>query len=391
MSVNAFYGGFQNAQDALNAPRVNALNMERAALGNEQMRAQADAARQQQEAARQQQMLTQQREQAAFRIRGEAMGLGGQRRPMGGQISQGPSMMQPGAQQAPAALQGAQRPRQEIDPVTGQQIEVVQVTGSRLQPRLQMQDPQRELDALIRDAFHRGDAAQFNELIGQSRSMMTAEEQRGRQMIAIAAADVLRMDSHERRVAAVQQFMAENNIDPADTNLDDYFQNPEALENQLRIEMAKGNPSEAADAAISVNADRQREVDQQRFAPVQRFDLGNRQTAVRGDGSVANEFSVGVSPNAALNAQVARAGQANQAQIAQMQAGVRAQIAGADRELARLRIEIDRSQGAQQMDLRRQANAIEQRRVELTEQFMGASPARSMSVDDLVAIAGAQR
>jgi hypothetical protein len=192
-----------------------------------------------------------------------------------------------------------------IDPATGR--EGVSYTATAMQ-RGPAPTQEEELDFLMRDAYTRGDTEGFNQYFDLRRQTMTAEEAAGRQQIAVVAGQIARLPD-DQLAAAVMQAMQQFGIDPASTKIDDYLNNPAELRRALQLEMALGSPGEAAKANIGVDADRQKQMDEQRFAPVSALNLGNEQLLYGGQGNVVDRFRVGVSPNTNVTAGVQRRGQ----------------------------------------------------------------------------------
>lgn len=307
MSVNAFYQSMGGIQNALGDPRGDA---ERRAIQQRQMQIQEmEFAARQQDAQRvaQQRQAEQARQQAVFGFRGGSMYPNGQRpapMPQGGQMS-APQMAGP-MPQAITAQPVAGQPQQIAGPMAtpqapqmdaqGREIEMVTVTGERRGPTPTQED---ELDFLMRDAYKRNDVDGFNQYFEARRSNMSAQEKAGRQQIAIAAGEVIDLPTHEARVAAVRQFMANNNINPEDTKIDDYFNDPDALMFELEMAIGLGAPDKSAEANVGVRADRQKQINEQQFAPASALNLGNRQLIYGGAGNEIASYDVGVNPTQA--------------------------------------------------------------------------------------------
>jgi hypothetical protein len=192
-----------------------------------------------------------------------------------------------------------------VDPATGQ--EGLSYTATAVQ-RGPAPTPEEELDFLMRDAYNRGDETGFNQYFDLRRQNMSAEEKAGRQQIAVVAGQIVRLPD-DQLAAAVTQAMQQFGIDPASTKIDDYLGNPTELRRALQLEMALGSPDEAAKANIGVDENRQKQMDEQQFAPVSALNLGNEQLLYGGTGDVVSRFGVGVSPNTNVTAGVQRRGQ----------------------------------------------------------------------------------
>ena len=61
--------------------------------------------------------------------------------------------------------------------------------------------------------------------------------------------------------------------------------------------IAYSAPEDAAKEAIGVEGNRQKQMDEQRYAPVQALDIGPEKLLYGGKGNVVDRFRVGVSPN----------------------------------------------------------------------------------------------
>jgi hypothetical protein len=296
MSVNAFYDAFGATQNALGDPRGDAerrrqqemqnamaqrqMQMREFQFGQEQQEAQRA------EAERQAQMA---RARAQMQFRGGSMYPGQQ-----------PQQAAPAAPMTGGAPIEQAQGEAFVDPATGQ--EGLSYTATAVQ-RGPAPTQEEELDFLMRDAYNRGDETGFNQYFDLRRQNMTAEEKAGRELISNAAGQILRLPV-EQRGQAVMLALQQYGVDPSTTQIDDYIDNPEKLEQSLRFEMIRGAPGKSAEENIRV----QGTFDQ--FRPLERQDLGNRvgvfdpRTGQFGDGP-----SIGVSPNTNVTAGVQRRGQ----------------------------------------------------------------------------------
>jgi hypothetical protein len=184
-----------------------------------------------------------------------------------------------------------------VDPATGQ--EGLSYTATAVQ-RGPAPTQEEELDFLMRDAYNRGDETGFNQYFDLRRQNMSAEEKAGRQQIAVVAGQILRLPA-EQRGQAVLQALQQFGVDPSTTKIDDYVNNPDQLEQALRFEMVMGSPDKAAEENVRV----QGTFDQ--FRPLERQDLGNRVGVFDPrTGEFQSGPSIGVSPDAALQARTSR-------------------------------------------------------------------------------------
>lgn len=286
MSVNAFFNAFNATQNALGDPRGDARrrqqeDMQNAMLQREMQMKEYDFS-QKQDAYKAQQAEAA-RIAAADRARFQFRTQRGY-----GQPQQAPQMapqpqMQPMQGGAPIEPQA-----QAIDQASGRPVEQVTVTASQ---RVPMPSQEDEVTFLLRDAYTRGDEKTFNQLFDMKRQSMSAEELAGRQQIAVVAGQILQLPA-EQRGQAVMQALERLGVDPQDVAIDDYVNDPAALEQALRFEMVLGSPDDAMKENIRV----QGTFDQ--FRPFERQDLGNRvgvfdpRTGEFGEGP-----RIGLSPN----------------------------------------------------------------------------------------------
>lgn len=298
MSLNAFYSAYGNTQNALGDPRGDARKREQEDMRNAMLQTQFD----QQQAVLKAQQAEEARIAAANRARFNFRTQRGYGQPQAPQMPAQPQM-----QAMPSAQGGAPIEPQGpvVDPVSGREVDQVTVTGVAPVPMPNQED---ELTFLLRDAYTRGDEKTFNELFDAKRQSMSAEELAGRQQIAAIAGQILQLPT-EQRGQAVMQALQRLGVDPQEVAIDDFVDDPVRLEQSLRFEMMIGSPQEAMKENLSVAGNRQKQMDEQRFAPVSALNLGNEQLLYGGTGDVVDRFRVGVSPNTVVTAGVQRRGQ----------------------------------------------------------------------------------
>jgi len=291
MSVNAFYDAFNATQNALGDPRGDARKREQENIKNAMLQREMDmkqremqikeyefgqtqAEAQRAEAARQAQMA---RARAQMNFRGGSMYPGQQ-----------PQQAAPASPMTGGAPIEQAQGQAFVDPATGQ--EGLSYTATAVQ-RGPAPTQEEELDFLMRDAYNRGDETGFNQYFDQRRQTMTAEEKAGRELISNAAGQILRLPV-EQRGQAVMLALQQYGVDPSTTQIDDYIDNPEKLEQSLRFEMIRGAPGKSAEENVRV----QGTFDQ--FRPLERQDLGNRVGVFDPrTGQFQSGPSIGVSPN----------------------------------------------------------------------------------------------
>jgi hypothetical protein len=245
----------------------------------------------------------------AGRSMGAAQGLGAPA-PMGAPIQQPIAPMQ-----APEPQQGAYE-----DGGT------VTVRGIRAQRPEPLENPSQAdlIDQMMVAAYQDNDMQRFTELAGQRQTMMSEEEQRGRQLIGSAAVQILNMPP-EQRQAAVRMALEQFGVDPASTGIDD-ITDPAQLESALRFEAFRGAPADWVKEQIRVQGTRDE------FRRPDIIDQGNQRTVVSMSGPTAGQaiqsFEVRPDPNAQLSAQTQRRGQDIQAQIAAQNRASQQRIAG---------------------------------------------------------------
>ena len=266
MSVNAFYDAYGATQNALGDPRGDAERRRQQEMQNAmqqrqmQMREiqfeQTQAEAQRAEAERQ---LLAAREgsrakfirETMFPNRIPAQAQNQVLSNVQSQLSERPSMAMPMAASAPmtggAPIEQAQG-QAFIDPATGQEGASYTATSARRGPT-----PTEEeiLDFQIQDAADRGDDPFLNDRIDLRRKLMTEQEKKGREQIALVSGALINLPD-DQLPGAVLQTLQDLNIDLSTTKLDDYVNDPPKLRRALRVQMALGNPDEATKEAVRV-------------------------------------------------------------------------------------------------------------------------------------------
>jgi hypothetical protein len=208
-----------------------------------------------------------------------------------------------------SALGGGEKtdkdPADEFDE-QGRQIDTVTVTGTPPMPRM---DQSNFNKTRLRLALDAGDLDEANRIHGEMQMGMSEQERMGRQQLASAAGRIIELPTHEQRVQAAQMAMEQYNIAPEETNIDDYFNNPEMLVFALGNILDGGSLQDAIKGNLAVNKFRREQMAEQEFAPVSALNLGNEQLLYGGTGDVVGRFGVGVSPNTNVTAGVQRRGQ----------------------------------------------------------------------------------
>jgi hypothetical protein len=140
---------------------------------------------------------------------------------------------------------------QQISATTGLPMvqEQAVVMGNRPMPTMNESDYRQ---ALLSEAVKNKDYEKANQIHGEIQANMSENERVGRQRIAVAAGRIIRLQTHEDRVNAVKQVMQSFGINPDETTIDDYFNDPQGLMNELDIAMSFGAPEEAAKEAVRV-------------------------------------------------------------------------------------------------------------------------------------------
>ena len=314
MSVNAFYDAYGATQNALGDPRGDAerrrqqemqnamqqrqLQMREFQFGQEQQEAQRAEAERQLVAARQ-------------RRDWEARNYGGNRQPDMGANPTPPPMpmanpqMAAQDQAAPMAVGGAPVAPQApvIDPASGREIDTVTVTGT---PRMQRMDEGSYKQRLLKAAIEAGDIPEANRIHSEIQMGMSEQERMGRLQLASEASRIIELPTHEQRARAALAAMEQYNIDPAETQIDDYINDPEMLVFALGNILDGGSLEDAIKGNLAVNKFRREQMAEQEFAPVQSLDVGPEKLLYGGTGDVRGRFRVGVSPDAALQAKTSR-------------------------------------------------------------------------------------
>lgn len=312
MSVNAFYSAYGNTQNALGDPRGDARKREQEDMRNAMLQRQMqmrefEFGQQEQEAQRAEQARQAQmaRQRAQMQFRGGSM-----------YPNQQPQQAAPALPVTGGAPIEQAQGQSFIDPATGQEGASYTATAMGRGPAPTQEE---ELDFLMRDAYTRGDVEGFNQFFDLRRQNMSAEEKAGRELIAGAAGQILRLPV-EQRGRAVMLALQQYGVDPASTQIDDYIDNPERLEQSLRFEVIRGAPGKSAEENVRV----QGTFDQ--FRPFERQDLGNRVAAFDPrTGQFGGGPSIGVSPNTAATT-------ATQVRTAQIGAGSRIKAADLQRQ-----------------------------------------------------------
>jgi hypothetical protein len=293
MSVNAFYDAYSATQNALGDPRGDAERRRQQEMQNAMQQRQMQMrefqfGQEQQEAQRAEQV----RQAQMARARAQMQFRGGSMYP-----NQQPQQAAPAAPMTDGApIQAMPQGQSFVDDATGKEGASYTATATQRGPAPTQEE---ELDFLMREAYNRGDIEGFNQYFDVRRQNMSAEEKAGRQQIAVVAGQIARLPD-DQLAAAVVQAMQQFGIDPATTKIDDYLNNPAQLRRALQLEMALGAPDDAAKANIDVDANRQKQMDEQRYAPVSALNLGNQQLLYGGTGNEVGRYNVGVSPNTAL-------------------------------------------------------------------------------------------
>ena len=306
---DAFFNAFANTQNAINAPldrrrRTEQEDRENAFRSQEMQMRQAQFKAQQQEAQREaaQRARAQQWQGVQSNFIGQQMygARPASQPPMAGMTQMQPQQAPQGQMQPMGAPDGNQT---IVDPATGREGTLATVTGMQRGP---MPTQEEMMDGLMRQAWEGGFEDQFLELVQQRQARMSEEEKQGRAVIASAAGQILNLPP-DQRGQAVMQALQQFGVDPADTKLDDYVNDPARLESALRFEMAMGNPAEAGKENIRVQGSRDE------FRRPEIADLGGRRAVIGMSGQDAGQelasFRVSADPNAVLGAQTQRRGQ----------------------------------------------------------------------------------
>lgn len=269
--------------------------------------------------------------------------------------------------QAAPTQQGDQAP--VISKATGLPIQpdVNVVQGTMRRPAPPAPDPSAmaaRYEQAAQLAYQGGDldqAKQFTDaattLRKQAQDLREANRQRGAVMLGSA----LRLSGD----AQIQQFnyvlneLADSMGVRFPPEVNDALLDPSVSTEQkaaiVQAMIAYSAPEDAAKELIGVEGNRQKQMDEQQYAPVQALDIGPEKLLYGGTGNIARRFRVGVSPNTS----------------AQVGATIRGQ-------------DITRTLGQGRLDLERRA-------VEATEEWMGGGAVSQMSNEELLAIVAAAR
>ena len=341
MSVNAFYSAYNATQNALGDPRGDARKREEEDMRNAMLQRQMQMKEYEfSQAQAEAQRAERQRQLEEARINNRAKFIGGGMYGNNAPAMTRPAMANPSVGGAPVTpmAQG----ESFVDPATGQEGSSYTATAQSRGPMASQEDL---MDFEMKDAWDRGDLGYFDTLAKARRESMSAEELAGRQQIAVAAGQILRMPA-EQRAAAVLQALQQYGIDPSMTKVDDYVNDPIKLESALKFEIMRANPEKAAEENIRV----QGTFDQ--FRPFERQDFG---------GSIApfnprtGEFGAGtkvtVSPNTAATT-------STQIQLARMNNEAR-------RRIALIQASTTMSEGAKNRAIKQEELGIRRREAEM--------------------------
>jgi hypothetical protein len=319
MSVNAFYDAYSGVQNALGDPRGDARKREQEDMRNAMLQRQMqmkefEFGQKEQEAQRaeQQRQLEARRKANRARIIGESLYPNQQPQqadPILPSVLNQLSEQVPQGQAAPASPMTGGAPIEQaqgqafVDPATGREGASYTATAMSRGPML-TEDEILELEA--RDAYKNGDFDYFDDRITLRRQRMTKEEKKGRELLANAASEVSKIQTHEGRVAAVKQFMQAYNINPEDTKIDDYFNNPQGLMQELGMAIRMGAPEKSAETNIEVLAYERKQQLEKEYGPLIEVDGGDKIYLVDGNNKVVDTIVKGISPDAALQAKTSR-------------------------------------------------------------------------------------
>lgn len=265
MSVNAFYSAYGNTQNALGDPRGDARKREQEDMLNaikrremqmkeyEFSQTQAEAQR----AERERQLLAAREASRAgfiretmFPNRTPTQSRGPISSDVQSQLSERPSMAMPMGNSAPmmggAPIEQAPQGQAFIDPATGREGATYTASSARRGP---MPTEEELLDFEIQDAEARGDNNFLNDRINARRKLMTDQEKKGREQIALVSGALFNLPDADLP-SAVMQTLRDLNIDLEATKLDDYINDVPKLRRALRVQIALGSPEKAAEEAV---------------------------------------------------------------------------------------------------------------------------------------------
>ena len=308
MSVNAFYDAYGATQNALGDPRGDARKREQEDMKNAMLQRQmqmkeyefGQTQAEAQRAERERQLLA-----ARARRDWEARNYGGNRQPAMGASPTPPPMpaanpqmaaQGQGMAMAPMNVGGAPVVPQApvIDPVSGREVEQVTVTGT---PRMQRMDDGSYKQRLLKAAIEADDIPEAIRIHSEMQAGMSDQERMGRLQLASAAGRIIELPTHEQRVRAAQMVMEQYNIPPEETNIDDYFNDPEMFMIALGGVLDGGSLQDAIKGNLAVNKFRREQMAEQEFAPAQFVNVGSRTVAAGGRGQELGSFARGVDPD----------------------------------------------------------------------------------------------
>jgi hypothetical protein len=312
MSVNAFYDAYSGVQNALGDPRGDARKREQEDMKNAMLQREMDMKQRQMQMRefefgqkeQEAQRAEAERQLLAARARRdwEARNYGGNRQPdMGANPTPPPMPMAnpqmaaqgQGAAMTPMAVGGAPIAPQApvIDPVSGREVEQVTVTGT---PRMQKMDEGSYKQRLLKAAIEAGDIPEANRIHSEIQMGMSEQERMGRLQLASEASRIIELPTHEQRARAALAAMEQYNIDPAETQIDDYVNDPQMLVFALSNILDGGSLEDAIKGNLAVNKFRREQMAEQEFAPVSPLNLGNQQLLYGGTGNEVGRFNVGI-------------------------------------------------------------------------------------------------
>jgi hypothetical protein len=119
----------------------------------------------------------------------------------------------------------------------------------------------------------------------------------GRQQLASEAGRIIELGTHEQRAQAALAAMEKYNIDPDESQIDDYLNDPEMLVFALSNILDGGSFQDAVKGNQAVNKFRREQMAEQEFAPAQFLNLGGRTVAAGGRGQELGSFARSVDPD----------------------------------------------------------------------------------------------
>jgi hypothetical protein len=303
MSVNAFYDAYGATQNALGDPRGDARKREQEDMRNAMLQRQMqmkefEFEQTQQEAARAE--AERQLVNARANRDWQARNYGGNRQPaMGASLTPPPMpmanpQMAAQGQAAPMAVGGAPILPQApvIDPVSGREVEQLTVTGT---PRMQRMDEGSYKQRLLKAAIEAGDIPEANRIHSEIQMGMSDQERMGRQQLASEAGRIIDLPTHEQRARAALAAMEQYNIDPAETQIDDYINDPEMLVFALGNILDGGSLQDAIKGNQAVNEYRRKQQAEKQFGPLIEVDGGDKIYLVDGNNKAVDTIVKGIS------------------------------------------------------------------------------------------------